>query len=99
MFSTSTPINSSSYYHESLPTSSNSLAAQDMFQLREINQIEREMCQYLERGHGQEGFHSIWSEDMVKKDFVGQGPYPTYILPSSSKTTPPPTTNPFLPPQ
>ncbi|KAG2738810.1 hypothetical protein P692DRAFT_20412836, partial [Suillus brevipes Sb2] len=35
-------------------------------------------------------------EDMVKKDFVGQGPY---ILPSSSKTTPPPTTDPFpLPP-
>ncbi|KAG1726323.1 hypothetical protein EDB19DRAFT_2043066 [Suillus lakei] len=28
---------------------------------------------------------------MVKKDFVGQGPYP-------AKTTPPPTTNPFLPP-
>ncbi|KAG2054584.1 hypothetical protein BDR06DRAFT_1007750 [Suillus hirtellus] len=38
------------------------------------------------------------SEDMVKKDFVGQGPYLTYILPSSSKTTPPPTTNPFPPP-
>ncbi|KAG1821437.1 hypothetical protein DFJ58DRAFT_739126 [Suillus subalutaceus] len=37
-------------------------------------------------------------EDMVKKYFVGQGPYPTYILPSSSKTTPPPTTNPFPPP-
>ncbi|KIK35571.1 hypothetical protein CY34DRAFT_16931 [Suillus luteus UH-Slu-Lm8-n1] len=36
-------------------------------------------------------------EDMVKKDFVGQGPYLTYILPSSSKTTPPPTTNPFPP--
>jgi hypothetical protein len=37
-------------------------------------------------------------KDMVKKDFVGQGPYPTYILPSSSKTMPPPTTNPFPPP-
>jgi hypothetical protein len=37
-----------SSYHESLPTSSSSLAAQDMFQLREINQIERTMCQYLE---------------------------------------------------
>jgi hypothetical protein len=23
---------------------------------------------------------------MVKKDFIGSGPYPTYILPSSSKT-------------
>ncbi|KAG2085834.1 uncharacterized protein F5147DRAFT_792397 [Suillus discolor] len=38
-------------------------------------------------------------EDMVKIDFIGhQGPYPTYILPLSSKTTPPPTTNLFLPP-
>ncbi|KAG2092538.1 hypothetical protein BD769DRAFT_1679021 [Suillus cothurnatus] len=54
------------------------------------------------------GLKSLWAsdraqdaefEDMVKKDFVGQGPYPTYILPSSSKTTPPPTTDPFpLPP-
>jgi hypothetical protein len=39
--------NSSSYYHESLPTSSSS-AAQDMFQLCKINQMEREMYQYLE---------------------------------------------------
>jgi hypothetical protein len=37
-------------------------------------------------------------EDMVKKDLVGQKPYPTYTLPSPSKTTPPPNTNPFLPP-
>ncbi|KAG1854519.1 hypothetical protein F4604DRAFT_1932784 [Suillus subluteus] len=35
-----------------------SIAAQGMFQLREINQMEREMCQYLERGHGQEEFPS-----------------------------------------
>ncbi|KAG2046520.1 hypothetical protein BDR06DRAFT_977438 [Suillus hirtellus] len=35
-------------------------------------------------------------EDMVKKDFIGQGPYSTYILPSFSKATPPPTTNPSL---
>ncbi|OJA19863.1 hypothetical protein AZE42_12182, partial [Rhizopogon vesiculosus] len=32
---------------------------------------------------------------LVKKDFIGQGPYPTYIFPSSSETTPPPSTNPF----
>ncbi|KAG1759539.1 hypothetical protein EDD22DRAFT_955791 [Suillus occidentalis] len=41
-------------------------------------------------------------EDMVKKDFqvIGEGLYSTYILPSSSKTTPPlsPTMNPFPPP-
>ena len=30
-------------------------------------------------------------EEMVRNDFVGPGPYPT-----SSKTTPPPSTNPFL---
>ncbi|OAX31516.1 hypothetical protein K503DRAFT_804769 [Rhizopogon vinicolor AM-OR11-026] len=36
-------------------------------------------------------------EEMVKKVFIGQGPYPTYILPSSSKTAPPPSTNPFPP--
>ncbi|KAG1846282.1 hypothetical protein F4604DRAFT_1936502 [Suillus subluteus] len=35
-----------------------SIAAQGMFQLREINQMEHEMCQYLERGHGQEEFPS-----------------------------------------
>ncbi|KAG2063385.1 hypothetical protein BDR04DRAFT_1163799 [Suillus decipiens] len=34
-------------------------------------------------------------EDMVK-DFVGQGRYPTCILPSLSKATPAPTPNPFL---
>ncbi|KAG1857794.1 hypothetical protein F4604DRAFT_1589754, partial [Suillus subluteus] len=47
-----------------------SIVVQGMFQLRKINQMEHEICQYLERGNSQE-------------------PYPTYILPSSSKTTPP----------
>jgi hypothetical protein len=50
---------------------------------------EREMCQYLDLVTLRE------FKDMVKKDFVGQGPYPTYALPSPSKTTPPPTMNPF----
>ncbi|KAG2119475.1 uncharacterized protein F5147DRAFT_532378, partial [Suillus discolor] len=43
-----------------------SIVVQGMFQLHKINQMECEICQYLERGHSQE-------------------PYPTYILPSSSK--------------
>ncbi|KAG1775032.1 hypothetical protein EV702DRAFT_973663, partial [Suillus placidus] len=46
-----------------------SIVVQGMFQLCEINQMEHEMCQYLERGHSRE-------------------PYPTYILLSSSNTTP-----------
>ncbi|KAG1824326.1 uncharacterized protein BJ212DRAFT_1319395 [Suillus subaureus] len=75
-----------------------SIVAQGMFQLREINQMEREMCQYLEWELNVDPVTLREFEDMVKKDFVGQGPYPTYILPSSSKTTPPPTTNPFPPP-
>ncbi|KAG2747847.1 hypothetical protein P692DRAFT_20931833, partial [Suillus brevipes Sb2] len=57
------------------------------------------MCQYLEWELNVDPVTLREFEDMVKKDFVGQGPYPTYILPSSSKTTPPPTTDPFpLPP-
>ncbi|KAG2120261.1 hypothetical protein DEU56DRAFT_928467 [Suillus clintonianus] len=75
-----------------------SIVAQGMFQLREINQMEREMCQYLEWELNVDPVTLREFEEMVKKYFVGQGPYPTYILPSSSKTTPPPTTNPFPPP-
>jgi hypothetical protein len=60
---------------------------------REVCQyLEHEMCQYLSEGGTLREF-----EDMVKKDFIGQGHYyPTYALklPSPSKTTPPPTTNP-----
>ncbi|KAG2108809.1 hypothetical protein BD769DRAFT_1675220 [Suillus cothurnatus] len=62
-------------------------------------QIERKMRQYLEWELNVDPVMLREFEDMVKKDFVGQGPYPTYILPSSSKTTLPPTTDPFpLPP-
>ncbi|KAG1739136.1 uncharacterized protein EDB91DRAFT_1237581 [Suillus paluster] len=75
-----------------------SIVAQGMFQLREINQMEREMCQYLEWELNVDPVTLREFEEMVKKDFVGPGPYPTYILPSTSKTTPPPTTNPFPPP-
>ena len=74
-----------------------SIVAQGMFQLREINQMEREMCQYLEWELNVDPVTLREFEEMVKKDFVGPGPYPTYILPSSSKTSPPPSTNPFPP--
>ncbi|KAI6119181.1 hypothetical protein EDD16DRAFT_1583002 [Pisolithus croceorrhizus] len=49
-----------------------SIVMQGMFQLREINQMERDMCQYLE-----------WDEfeAMVRKDFVGIGPRRPLCLP------------------
>jgi hypothetical protein len=37
-------------------------------------------------------------EDVIRKDFVSPGPYPTYILPSTKKSTLPPTANPFAAP-
>ena len=35
-------------------------------------------------------------KEFIRKDFVGPSPYP-YILPSTTKLTPPPTANPFRP--
>jgi hypothetical protein len=72
-----------------------SIVAQGMFQLREINQMEREMCQYLEWELNVDPVTLREFEEMIRKDFVGPGPYPTYILPSTKKSTPPPTANPF----
>ncbi|KAG2159184.1 uncharacterized protein EDB93DRAFT_1062745, partial [Suillus bovinus] len=63
-----------------------SIVAQGMFQLQEINQMEREMCEYLKWELNADLVTLREFKDMVKKDFVGQGPYLTYyILPSSSK--------------
>ncbi|KAL4079276.1 hypothetical protein J3A83DRAFT_4086288 [Scleroderma citrinum] len=75
-----------------------SIVAQGMFQLREINQMEREMCQYLEWELNVDPATLKEFEEMVRKDFAGPGPYPTYILPSTKKSTPPPSTVPFPPP-
>ncbi|KAI5986857.1 hypothetical protein EDD15DRAFT_2199916 [Pisolithus albus] len=74
-----------------------SIVAQGMFQLREINQMEREMCQYLEWELNVDPLTLSEFEAMVRKDFAGIGPFPTYILPSTKKSTPPPSTNPFAP--
>ncbi|KAF8415273.1 hypothetical protein L210DRAFT_3683076 [Boletus edulis BED1] len=58
------------------------IVAQGMFQLLGINQMEREMYQYVDPGPvTQREF-----EEMIHKDFVGPGPYPTYILPHSGWT-------------
>ena len=64
-----------------------SIVGQGMFQLREINQMEREMCQYLdwELNVNVEPGTLKEFEDMVRKDFAGPGPYPTYVLQTISK--------------
>jgi hypothetical protein len=57
--------------------------AQGIFQLREINQMERGMCQDLEWELNVDPVTLREFEDMIHKDFVGPGAYPTYILPST----------------
>jgi hypothetical protein len=58
-----------------------------MFQLREINQMEREMCQYLDWELSVEPSTLKELEDImiVRKDFAGPGPSPTYVLQTISK--------------
>jgi len=69
--------------------SSASIVAQGMFQLREIvNQMEREVCQYLEWGLNIDPATLKEFEDMVCKDFPPHHP-PPYHLP------PPPVASPI----
>lgn len=56
------------------------IVAQGMFSLREVNQMEREMCSYLEWELTVDARTLKVFEAMVKKDFQGAGPYPTYVL-------------------
>jgi hypothetical protein len=65
------------------------IVAQGMFALREINQMEREMCSYLEWELNVDTKTLRSFETMVKKDFHGQGPYPTYVLSMFSKRVDP----------
>ena len=65
--------------------------AQKMFTLREINQMEREMCSYL-------GWQLNIEPNMLKEfevkvcsDFKGLGQYPTYVLPSPAPSPMPST--------
>jgi hypothetical protein len=71
-----------------------SIVGQGMFQLREINQMEREMCQYLDWELNVEPSTLKEFEAMVRKDFAGPGPYPTYVLQTISKLAAS-STNPF----
>jgi hypothetical protein len=76
------------------------IVAQGMFSLREINQMEREMCSYLEWELTVDATILKNFETMVRKDFNGQGPYPTYVMSmfSSRKTDALPPSHAAVPP-
>ncbi|KAI0084279.1 hypothetical protein BDY19DRAFT_997876 [Irpex rosettiformis] len=69
---------------------------QDMFALRKINQMKREMCSYPEWELNVEYTLLKDFEDKVKWDVKGSGPYPSYLMPSP---TPSPmlSTTPYTP--
>lgn len=71
-----------------------SIVGQGMFALREINQMEREMCSYLEWQLNVEPKMLSEFEAKVKRDFKGTGPYPNYALPSPAPS-PMPSTTPY----
>ncbi|KAJ7072651.1 hypothetical protein C8F01DRAFT_1104805 [Mycena amicta] len=64
-----------------------SIVAQGMFSLREVNQMEREMCNYLDWELTVDNPILSNFEAMVQRDFPpnSQGPYPTYSLHMVSK--------------
>ncbi|KAG6857196.1 hypothetical protein H0H87_008262 [Tephrocybe sp. NHM501043] len=76
------------------------IVAQGMFNLREINQMEREMCNYLEWELSVDNSILDTFETRLRQDYHSStGPYPTYPLSMVSKraakaaassTTPPP---------
>ncbi|ESK97315.1 alternative cyclin pcl12 [Moniliophthora roreri MCA 2997] len=62
------------------------IVAQGMFTLREINQMEREMCNYLDWELTVDNPILENFENAVRQDFSApQGPYPTYSLQMVSK--------------
>lgn len=71
-----------------------SIVGQGMFALREINQMEREMCSYLEWQLNVDPTQLAEFEVKVRRDFKGPGPYPTYSLPSPAPS-PMPSTTPY----
>ncbi|KAJ3485067.1 hypothetical protein NLI96_g5214 [Meripilus lineatus] len=71
-----------------------SIVGQGMFALREINQMEREMCSYLEWQLNVDPPQLREFEAKVRRDFKGLGPYPNYVLPSPAPT-PMPSTTPY----
>ena len=74
-----------------------SIVAQGMFQLWEINQMERKICQYLKW----ETIHwSCHAQEVQEHDLQGLHQTQTlpYIYPLTKKSTLPPTANPFTAP-
>lgn len=63
------------------------IVGQGMFELQEINHMEREMCQYLDWNLNVEPGTLKEFEYMVRKNFAGPGPYPTHVLPTIAKLT------------
>ena len=59
------------------------VVGQGMFALQEINQMEREMCSYLEWQPNVEPSTLKELKTMVQKDFKGPGSYPTPLYPTS----------------
>ncbi|KAH9961122.1 hypothetical protein BC827DRAFT_1260608 [Russula dissimulans] len=57
------------------------IVGQGMFALREINQMEREMCSYLEWQLNVEPSTLRDFQSRVQHDFAGPGPYPAVVLP------------------
>jgi Cyclin, N-terminal domain len=60
------------------------IVGQGMFALREINQMEREMCSYLEWQLNVDPTTLRDFESRVRHDFAGPGPYPAMVLPQSA---------------
>ena len=71
-----------------------SIVGQGMFALREINQMEREMCSYLEWQLNVDPAELKEFETKVRRDFKGPGPYPNYSIPSPAPS-PMPSTTPY----
>ncbi|KAI0079277.1 hypothetical protein K474DRAFT_1673492 [Panus rudis PR-1116 ss-1] len=71
-----------------------SIVGQGMFALREINQMEREMCSYLEWQLNVEPEQLKEFEEKVRRDFKGPGPYPTYTV-STPAPSPMPSNTPY----
>jgi hypothetical protein len=57
------------------------IVGQGMFALREINQMEREMCSYLEWQLNVDPTTLRDFQARVQQDFSGPGPYPQVVLP------------------
>jgi hypothetical protein len=72
------------------------IVGQNLFALREVNQMEREMCAYLEWELNVDAVILKEFQENVLRDFTSEtGPYPTYVLnlkQKSSKTLENPST-------